>query len=330
MHNILIKLINKTEEKSIPFYLIFFSIISFAYIRNIIEHLIKNKSMYVANDFMTTLITYFFHFNFFWISIFFGLSLLLFLFVKQNTEIRAVLNISLFVFPIILLPPLFDLLIGDRNLMMYPNSPKQIIFDSINFLSFDTKLQGITTGMRIEIFTICVLFGVYIFIKTKRILRSIFGLILSYLIIVFHGIWLSFFAQIYEIGFNFTDNFNLATSKLFETGYVLRGSQSKISIVFILLSMFYLSIVFYFKNKKEFLAITAHLRFTRLFHYTLLMIFGIFIGKRLVLIHFFNDRSLINILKFENPFEYIGIFASILSMIFSFYSAVNIPGKLGQ
>jgi len=315
-------LIFKIERKKISFELIFLSIISIAFIRNIIENILKSKNIYFGDDYITTIITYFFHFNFFWISIFLGLVIVLYLFTKKENNINSVLNISLFAFPIILFPPLFDFAIGNTDLMLYPNNPADLIYDTVNFLSFNKKLYGITIGMRIEIFTICLLFGFYIFIKNKKIFRSVLGLLISYFIIAFHGLWLSFFAQIYEIGLNFTDNFSIAESKLFSTGYVLRGSQSKISIIFISLTLIYLSIILYFKNKQIFKTLISQLRTSRLLHYFFLIFIGILVGKRIVLIEFFDDTTFNNFLQFKNPFEIIGIFISIVSMFLSFYSSV--------
>lgn len=316
------KFLSIIERKKIGFLSVFLSIISIVLMRNIIEQLIKIKSIYVSNDYLTTIITLFFHFTFFWISVFFGLVLLLYIFVKQKIHITSVLNVSLFAFPIILFPPLFDFFIGDKELMMYPNNPQHLIYDTVNFLSFNKKLYGITIGMRIEMFSICLLFAFYIFLKTKKIFRTLLGFILSYLLIVFHGLWLSFFAQLYEFGFNFSDSFSLAKCKLFDTGYVLRGTQSKISIVFILLSFIYFCIYFYFRNKQKFQILLSQLRLSRLLHYVFLFLIGIFVGKRLVSIEFFHDNTFIHFFEFQNPFEIIGIFASAVSLILSFYSAV--------
>jgi len=315
-------LTQKIERKKISFQILFLSVFSIAFIRNFFEKLFKNENIYFADDYITTLITYFFHFNFFWYSVFFGLVILLFFFTKKVTKIKSILNIALFAFPIILFPPFFDFIINNKDLMLYPNNPADFIYDSLNFFSFNKKLYGITLGMRIEILIVCMFFGLYVYIKTKKIIRSFISIIISYLFIVFHGIWLSFFAQIYEFGFNFTNNFNLAECKLFTSGYVLRDSQNKISVIYIFSTSFFLALILYFKNLKIFKALFSQLRITRIFHYLLLLVFGILIGKRIVLIQFFHDTSFLNFYHISNPFEIIGILASIFSLSFSFYSAV--------
>ena len=70
------KIIEKIENKNIRFIIVFFSIFCIAFLRNIIEHVSKENSIYVSNDYMITIGTYFFHFNFFWFAVFFALVLL--------------------------------------------------------------------------------------------------------------------------------------------------------------------------------------------------------------------------------------------------------------
>ncbi len=134
---------------------------------------------------------------------FFLLSFLLFLPIFQyfaRVSLSVASNMLLFGFLVILLPPVIDFVVsGGKGLWSF------YIFDGLSGLLFryftffgDRPDMGITYGVRVEVALVTVLFGLYVFVKTKRYARALLAALSAYSLLFFLGTFPSWAAMLIE------------------------------------------------------------------------------------------------------------------------------------
>lgn len=134
---------------------------------------------------------------------FFLLSFLLFLPIFQyfaRVSLSVASNILLFGFLVILSPPVIDFVVsGGKGLWSF------YIFDGLpglisRYFTFfgDRPDMGITYGVRVEVALVTVLFGLYVFVKTKRYARAFFAALSAYSLLFFLGTFPSWAAMLIE------------------------------------------------------------------------------------------------------------------------------------
>ena len=120
------------ENKKISIQGILISVLVIASIRNIFELLYKFGYIFPKPNFVSTYLTFnglFVHFNSFWLAVFISLTVVLYLFTAKNNSIKNVLKFSMFGMFIIIFPVLFDFLIGNKDMMLYPNNPTDLFMN---------------------------------------------------------------------------------------------------------------------------------------------------------------------------------------------------------
>ncbi len=124
--------------------------------------------------------------------LFFLLSFLLLLPIFQyfsRTSLQISSNMLLFGFLIILSPPIIDFVVSNGTGLW-----SFYIFDGfsgllVRYFTFfgDRPDMGITYGVRFEVAVVSVLFGIYVFFRTKKIFRSFLASISAYSLLFFLG-----------------------------------------------------------------------------------------------------------------------------------------------
>ena len=238
----------------------------------------------------------FFEFSLFYLSTFLFLLIILPYFTKL--PIKNIVPVSIFFFPIICIPPVIDLLIthGRGYCMTYIiQAPKNLLLDFLTFFGHFTGC-GITTGIRVEILIICISVFLLIFYTTKKLLRSLFGMIATYAVIFFNVSFPSLVMAPFYI-FNPSINKTFFFDKLFKTSllnsihtfgpipnnpYEFLGQQSSIfsARFFWILIIIELLIIFYVNYRSTWNAWIKNLRPERVLYYFYIAILGIFISKK--------------------------------------------------
>jgi len=202
------------------------------------------------------------HYSLFYLAL--ALSIILLFRFSLKIEIIKIIKVVFPAFIFLVMAPLLDMLLSPGNSydMSYllPGIHDNILLRFFTFFGEFSNI-GITPGMKIEIFTILLMAGIYFYSKTLKILKSIFYTFLLYIIIF------SFVAMPFLIkSILFT---NLVPHENFET----------LIIDFYLLLIFVFGIISaYYINKDYFLILLRDMRFFRLLHYELMFILGIAIS----------------------------------------------------
>ncbi len=315
------------EKKEISIAGILFSVFAIASLRNIFELLYKFGYLYGKPNFISQYIAlnnFFFHFSSFWLAVFLVLSLILYLFTFRVNTITNVLKFGMFGMLIIIFPVLFDLIISNTDMMLYPNDPRELFLNIKDYFNINHKILGISPGMRYEIFLVSVFFGIYVFIKSKKnIIKSILSSLIVFFVILMFGTWVSFFARLFENGNLFDENLMFANSSLFTESSIMKHWTMSISLIYFLIILVSLALILFMKDKKFFYVIIKNLRLNRVFHYLLLFFAGLLLAKFIFISNNEpNNNTLLKNLLFDNPFDYIGIFCAAISVFLTFQSAV--------
>lgn len=277
----------------------------------------------------------FLHAPLFYISVIFSLVLLIFYFAKL--EFKQAFNLGILFSPIMLLPPIIDLLItGGRGAGM-----AYLFFNSFSemaqsLLSFFGKFiePGITLGIRIEVALILIGLGYLIYLRTKNLKKMILGVVIGYLIFFFYFSFPSIFVFLFgNIDYFRTISgvpINLALNDLFFNSlansiHYLQDLSSDKAFLFdqqfyimanrlVWLFLFVQSIwLFYLGNRRVFDAWRKNLRWERVLYYLAISILGILFGFRMSAIH-----------HVFNAVDILGLLVFFISVALSFWLAVGI------
>ena len=316
------KIIYRIEDKTIGLWEFIMGVLVIATLRDLIEVIQKTGFIYSnhANPFADFKV-FFLHFNSFFFLTFLALSLSLYLFTHNHNNVSNCFKVGLFAMPLILFPPIFDALIGNREWMRYPGNPVSVIKDLQHFFNPFYNLHDIQIGQRYAATIATLLAGWYIHLKTHKIWKSVVGGICFLSVIFVLGFTVPTLCQLYENGLHFKNDFSPHTSLLLQTGQVLGNTAQKIAALYLLLIICLSAITFYIYHKEKCKAIIANFRFTRTVHYLVLFFAGFLFALFLPAQYDINAEYVKTFIS-RNPFEYIGVSVAALSVFFSFQSAV--------
>lgn len=281
------------KERQISLFDFFIIFLGFTLFRGFLE----NFSNPETNGFFTSPYSVFFEYFLFYVSTF--LILLISLSYLTKIHARKLANIAIFFFPIICIPPIIDLLIthGNGSCMMYIISkPKDLL---LNFATFFGHFSdcGITTGIKTEVFIICIGIFTFVYSLTKNVIRSLLGAFFGYLSIFFT---LSL-PSLIMLPFYFLDkslNETFFFGKLFKSSLlnsihtfgslpadpqILFEQQSAIFMarsLWILITVS-LSILFYVNYRTVWSAWIRNLRPERILYYFFIAIFGMSVSQKI-------------------------------------------------
>ncbi|MBU2037453.1 UbiA family prenyltransferase [Patescibacteria group bacterium] len=324
------KLIEK--EINLPFAVL--SILAVILIRACLE--LFSSPWYLGDIFSAFFI--FLNFPLYFCSVIFSLVLITYYFT--GLEFKKVFNLGVLFSSVILLPPIIDLIVsGGRGLGM-----AYLFFDSFSemlpsLLSFFGKFiePGITLGIRIEVVLVLAGIAYLTYLKSKSFKKTIFALVVSYLVLFF----LFSFPSIFAILFGNIDYYRVANQPAGSAAYQslsdllsnslangvhnLQGLPTDKTLLFnqqlyILINRLLWLIVlaqsvwlFYLGAPKVFKAWLKNLRWERVFYYWAISILGLFISFQWMSI----DYSF-------NPVDILGLIVFFILVALSFWLAVGI------
>jgi 4-hydroxybenzoate polyprenyltransferase len=232
-------------------------------------------------------------------------------------RITKITRVSLFMTPLILIPPIIDLIVFKGNYIHFEyqelpvfgfweilkNFPPFMLYGPYGFLNFwghifclgnnceiFQEFNQSTYGSRVEMIIIIFLFVSYVFLKTKSIAKSMLAIAGAYFIVYLITYFPSFFSW-----------WDINKSKSFFS------SQATIYFYFIftiLLAAYW----YYLYDRKKFVGILKNIRLPRLGLYLSALLFGVYLNK-----HTF----------FLTPWEWLNIFSAALAVTFSWLVAVG-------
>ncbi len=264
------RFIQDCEESSISFGLWIGSVLAVIFVRDCVE------SLAIIHSF--PLLDYFhlFHIPIFFLAMLLSLIVLLHIFTKE--DIVKISKFSLVFFPIIIFPAFFDFLAAvmfNANIsyeyISEHNNLRQIF---VNFFNPFFKVTGVTYSLRIEILIICLIFYLYVYVKTNSKIKPILGLLAAYCIFTFYGALPSLLIKVFvRVASLLAHLFPLALS-----GKMISGVMNENIVMIVVLASAALAAAFWFwfYSPKKFKAALKGLKVTYFFYY--LILFGLGIG----------------------------------------------------
>ena len=227
------------------------------------------------------------HYTVFYIAAVVSISVILYIFAKTDT--RETLTLATLGLPIIITPPIIDLLyagVGGHVMTYFFVPGQELLTRFFTFWGGHIEI-GITLGIQIEIFLVMVFCFTYVYIATKNLRRSIGAAFTFYFVIFLFVSVPSLFALIGPEGSNTSttvfeqifssriiiDNihpsFGASKLALFDLGFnkVMTG-------IFTIITILLVQLFFFLTAKEKVIAVIKNSRPERIFHFFLLFIFG--------------------------------------------------------
>lgn len=221
-------------------------------------------------DFIHSLEFSFLHLPAFFISLFMGLVLFTSLLTREKIEKVAKL-LCTFCF-IILLPPLIDGILKTTGYQLPYISDMRKLPEVLFYLFHPGKhIPTLSPGVRIEIIVGALLFGFYIYAKTKRILKGTAGFIGLIIITVFLIGAPALFAGAFSA--NFENVFNSA-------GLISSGSR-KFALLYLIIIVILLFISLRVFDRRKFATLMKCIRPSRTLIYSGMTVIGMLVGFKI-------------------------------------------------
>jgi 4-hydroxybenzoate polyprenyltransferase len=261
-------------------------------IRGVLEGAIDHNKMLTNPIEYKSFLFIFFHQYAFYFAVYLALAFLIRLFYKKDR-----IEILTFIFStsiIIITPPIIDAIFGGNFRPSYIFKFDEFIYSLLNVFNPFVELRALSPGMRFEIFLAVI--GIFLWTLSieKHFIKSILIIILFLTIVALIGSMPGFISKIYFDSFS-----------LIET-----DTQR-----YTLLNLYILTI-FLILTFPEYTFKILKMRIYKFLYYLPLLIFGFFIGIKVVKWTYFR--------AFENIFDYLGIFNIIISLFLAFLIALII------
>jgi 4-hydroxybenzoate polyprenyltransferase len=278
------KIINSIENYPLTLTEWLISFLSLIILRLLGEYLVNGLATSSFSFFAgSTLVTILFF-------LFAYLLILIFLkfFLKESVQKMA--NLLLWGFFLVIFPPIIDKIwCGAQKCWSF------YAFDSLKglalrFLTFfgDNPMTGITYGVRVEVALAVILIALYIFIKTKKVLKSFLGGLATYVILFVLGSfpsWLTFFllSPVKKIsaveGFDVAGIF-LSPVRIFSLrdADLLNVLNVKMNLIYGLLVTVALVIFFWMNFREKFWAVVKNVRWIQISIHVGLILTGAALG----------------------------------------------------
>jgi 4-hydroxybenzoate polyprenyltransferase len=291
------------------------------------EHLVNGLSDYSPSFFIGSFLVTLLFFSFSFILV------LLFLAAYTKEPVQKAANLLLWGFFLIISPPIIDKIwCGARKCWSF------YTFDSLKglglrFLTFfgDSPTVGITYGVRVEVALAVLFLAIYVFLKTKKIVKSLFGGLIAYAILFVLGsfpAWISFLVlspekKILSIeGFDVAGLF-LSSAKLFsiENQDPLNNLNVKMNLIYGLLVVAAVAFFFWVSWREKFWAVVKNIRWIQIFIHGGLVLAGAGLGA----FYFPGNMNLrIGQSLAENFFPALVLANLVLAAVFAWLAAVFI------
>ncbi len=251
------RLVNRIEKGEVPFSLYVFTFLSAITLRNFLEYLVAQIHVKRLEWDVPV------HYALFYISL--GLSIVLLLHLMSGEKIEKVARTVSVGFLIIATVPVTDLLLQIiwrypiTYLYMVPERHEDILR---NFLLFFGDHLGAPPGMRLEIFCAMLFCGLYVFSKTKSIIRAVATGVLLYIIIFWCYMAICYLTEWLENALGLPMD---TTDRMMMDAYLFLSLNTLIALLYLF-------------KKDFFKAILKDISLSRVLHYSIMAAFGYLIG----------------------------------------------------
>jgi len=261
-------------------------------IRGVLEGAIDHNKMLTNPIEYKSFLFIFFHQYAFYFAVYLALAFLIRLFYKKDR-----IEILTFIFStsiIIITPPIIDAIFGGNFRPSYIFTFDEFIYSLLNVFNPFVELRALSPGMRFEIFLAVIGIFLWTLSISKNFLKSVLTIISFSIIVAIIGSMPGFISKIYFNSFS-----------LIET------DTQRYTLVNLYILTIFLILIF-----PEYIFKILKMRIYKFLYYLPLLIFGFFIGIKVVKWTYFR--------AFENIFDYLGIFNIIISLFLAFLIALTI------
>ena len=261
-------------------------------IRGVLEGAIDHNKMLTNPIEYKSFLFIFFHQYAFYFAVYLALAFLIRLFYKKDR-----IEILTFIFStsiIIITPPIIDAIFGGNFRPSYIFTFDEFIYSLLNVFNPFVELRALSPGMRFEIFLAVIGIFLWTLSISKNFLKSVLTIISFSIIVAIIGSMPGFISKIYFNSFS-----------LIET------DTQRYTLVNLYILTIFLILIF-----PEYVFKILKMRIYKFLYYLPLLIFGFFIGIKVVKWTYFK--------AFENIFDYLGIFNIIISSFLAFLIALII------
>ncbi|OIP22832.1 hypothetical protein COX95_04845 [bacterium CG_4_10_14_0_2_um_filter_33_32] len=245
---------------------------------------------------------YFFHYPIYYISIALFIILIISFFAKEKPI--KVGKVLIHFWPIVIIPPIFDLIISASKAYDYSYIFNNFNFYFKNLFNFPVFLEGITYGIRLELLLATVSVAAYVYIKKQKILSSVLAASLFYV-----GIF-GFIAFPY-LAYHITiiPNFPLKDIYFLHNPIGSAGMSQSLTYysAFNVVAILFLLILAIKQNHKKTFSLIANSS-KKSFHYLLMFGFGLYLAYKIKTNLFLFDINILT--QFLNAF-----FAVVLAWV---------------
>ncbi|MFA5872042.1 MAG: UbiA family prenyltransferase [Parcubacteria group bacterium] len=311
------KFVEKIESYplTIPKWILAFS--SIIAVRVLGENLIGGFESKSPSFFLGSALVAFLFFLFSYLTI---LSFLL-LYIKDN--IAKFANILLWGFTLAVFPPLIDKIwCGTQKCWSF------YAFDSFpglihRFFTFfgDNPTIGITYGVRVEVLLAVIFIGIYVYLKTERLVKAIIGAVLAYVILFILGSfpsWLTFVFHIFAKNLAAVQGYDIAALFLSPISYFsfldsdfLNALNLKMNLVYAFLTIPALMLIIWLAYREKAREIAKNVRWIQISVHVGLILVGAGLGA-----FYFPANLKINI------FSYFALANLILAAVLAWLASV--------
>jgi len=255
-------------------------------IRGVLEGAIDHNKMLTNPIEYKSFLFIFFHQYTFYFSVYLALAFLIRLFYKKNRieTLTFIFSTSI----IIITPPIIDSFFGGNFRPSYIFSFEEFIFSLLNVFNPFVQLKALSPGMRFEIFLAVIGILLWTLSISKNFLKSILTIILFLIILAIIGSMPGLISR------NYFHSFSL-----------IETDTQRFALINLYILTVFLILIF-----PEYVFKILKMRIYKFLYYLPLLIFGFFVGFKVVKWTYFR--------AFENIFDYFGIFNIIFSLFLAF------------
>ncbi len=299
-------LFDRIEQRTqrIPlFYLLIFSYL-FSVFRDFLESVIEEASAvgFHVNEYASFL-NYFIHFPLFYHATY--LMLTIFIVWFTGMEVKRALKFVLFFSFWILICPLVDLVLGGHFDLNYIMDVHMIPAALVNSFNIFQHTRGITYGMKVEGLLAVLGLGLFVYHKSKNILKGFLMFLLSYILIIVIG------GAIHAIFAFITGH---STNSVFTGPGIIETPTGRYAMLLLFILVVFWFYLFFLYSKSKFFEFIKGIRWKRYIFYATLLLWGIFLGIRLL--------SFAYPYLFQNPMDMISIMSLLFYLFFGMGFAV--------
>ncbi|MCD4689847.1 UbiA family prenyltransferase [bacterium] len=253
------------------------------------------------------------HFLFFYVSLFLGFYILLSALARER--IASVMKVMTPAWIIILIPPLLDYIItsGEGMRITYLLDLRSVAF---RFFNPTVALDRVSPGQRVEILAACLLAVAYIRIKSRSWFRAAAAFLLTYLLLLAHGILPNALAK---LSWAVTEGANAPPTfiynAMYRAGGIVPDESRKLALVFIFSSCALGWLVFKLHAPEKERALRSNMRPLRTLHYLGMAAFGLALGWAI-----FSPVGI----SFTGGGDVLGIIGVVLAVLLAFQASVNL------